>query len=144
MNFWWEPRSWAKSGFWTSQAMATWWEKNAGHSMLQCKLETWELCYADCRLQEHRSQYAAIFTEFATVTQHSDRGWNSTCILISSPSLPCDPAYERLYHTTGVYAPILFKISSVGSFKSHKNQNSESASRQGLQFFVLIWEDLNV
>ena len=91
MNFWWEPRSWAKSGFWTSQAMATWQEKNAGHSMLQCKLETWGLCYADCRLREHGSQYAAFFIEFATVIQHGDRGWNSTCILISSPSLPTQP-----------------------------------------------------
>ena len=91
MNFWWEPRSWAKSGFWTSQAMATWQEKNAGHSMLQCKLETRGLCYADCRLQEHRSQYAAFRIEFATVTQHGDRGWNSTCILTPSPSLPTQP-----------------------------------------------------
>ena len=91
MNFWWEPRSWAKSGFWTSQAMATWWGKNAGHSMLQCKLETWGLCYADCRLREHRSQYAVFFIEFATGTQHGERGWKSTCVLISSPSLPTQP-----------------------------------------------------
>ena len=34
-----------------------------------------------------------------------------------------------------------FTNSSVGSFMSHKNQNSERAVRQGLQFFILIWED---
>ena len=51
------------------------------------------------------------------------------------------PAHERLYHTTGVYAPLLFMNSSVGSFTSHKNQNRESAVRQGLWFFILIQED---
>ena len=90
MNFWWEPRSCAKSGFWTSQAMATWWETNAGHiSMLQCKLETWGLC----TLYINRTQESIHCTLYwiRHRTQHGDRGWNSTCVLISSPSLPTQP-----------------------------------------------------
>ena len=37
--------------------------------------------------------------------------------------------------------PLHFTNSTVGSFMSHKNQNSERAVRQGLRFFILIWED---
>ena len=67
--------------------------------MLQCKLETRGLCYADCRLREHRSQYAAFFIEFATVTQHSDGMKQYLCPNII-PFIT-HPAYERLYHTRG-------------------------------------------
>ena len=37
--------------------------------------------------------------------------------------------------------PLLFTNSSVGSFTSNKNQNSERAVRRGQRFFVLIRED---
>ena len=40
-----------------------------------------------------------------TVTQHGDRGWNRTYLPIDiNPSI-IHPAHERLYHTTGIYAP---------------------------------------
>ena len=45
------------------------------------------------------------FIEFATVTQHGDRGWNRTDFPIDiNPSIT-HPAHGRLYHTTWVYAP---------------------------------------
>ena len=45
------------------------------------------------------------FIEFTTVTQHGDRGRNRTCVPIDiNPSIT-HPAFERLYHTTGVYDP---------------------------------------
>ena len=70
------------------------------------------------------------FVEFSTVTLHGDRWWNRTNVLIDINPLITHPARERLYHTTGVYAlDLLFKNSSMGSFTSHKNQNSERAVR---------------
>ena len=40
-----------------------------------------------------------------TVTQHGDKGWNRTYLPIDiNPSI-IHPAHERLYHTTGIYAP---------------------------------------
>ena len=44
-------------------------------------------------------------------------------------------------HTTGVYVPLLFSNSGVGSFTSHKNQISVSAVRRDLRFSVLVRED---
>ena len=102
MNFWWEPRSWAKSGFWTSQAMATWWEKNAGHiSMLQCKLETWGLC----RLYVKRTQ-ESIHCILYWIRHRDSTRWQRMKLYLRPDiiSFITHPAYERLYHTTGVYA----------------------------------------
>ena len=50
-----------------------------------------------------RNEYQVI--EFATVTQFSDRGWNRTYVLININPFIIQPAHERVYHTTGVYAP---------------------------------------
>ena len=50
---------------------------------------------------------AEDFIEFTTLTQHGDRGWNRTNIPIIIDINPfiTYPAHEKLYHTTGVYAP---------------------------------------
>ena len=80
--------------------------------------------------------YFNIFIELATVTQHRDREWNKTCVPIHfhPAHLTVEPHHQGL-------CPLHFTNSSIGSFMSHKNQNSERAVRQGLQFFILIWED---
>ena len=68
------------------------------------------------------------FIKFATVTQ---------------PLYYPHSARKVVPHHRGL-CPLFFKNrskSSVGSFKFHKNQNSERAVRQGLRFFVFIQED---
>jgi len=74
------------------------------------------------------------------VTQQGDRGWNGTNVLIDINPFITHSTHERLYHTTGVYAPYFL----ASSFTSHKNQNNERAERWGLPFIVLIREDKNV
>jgi len=50
--------------------------------------------------------FELCFIEFATMTQHGDRGWwNRTNVPIDLSPFIAHPAHERLYHTTGVYAP---------------------------------------
>ena len=99
-------------------------------------------------LRVRRLAHKSTIIEFATVTQHGDRGWNRmyriSLQLIDSCINPfiTHPAHERLYHTTGVDAPLLFTNSSVGSFTPHKDQNSERiVRRRGLRIFVHFQED---
>ena len=75
------------------------------------------------------------FIEFATMTQHGDRGWNRINVPIDINPFIIHPAHGRLYHIIGVHAPLLFTNCVVGSFTSHKNQNSERAVRRGLWYF---------
>ena len=49
--------------------------------------------------------YWTDFIEFATVAQHGDRGSNRTNVPIDINPFITHPAHERLYYTTGVYAP---------------------------------------
>ena len=51
------------------------------------------------------------------------------------------PSKERLADNTGVYVPLLFSYSGVGSLTSHKNQINENAVGRNVRFFVLIHED---
>ena len=46
-----------------------------------------------------------IFFEFATVTQHGNRGWNRTCVPIDINPFITHLGHKRLYHKTRVYAP---------------------------------------
>ena len=39
------------------------------------------------------------------MTQHGDKGWNRTYVPIDINLSIFHPAHERLYHTTGIYAP---------------------------------------
>ena len=48
--------------------------------------------------------------------------------------------WKVVAHRRGL-GPQIFTNSSVGSFTSHKNQNSERAVRRGLRFFVFVLED---
>ena len=68
------------------------------------------------------------FIEFATVTQHGDRGWNRNNLPSDTYTFILHPAHECMVvpHYRGL-CPLLFRNSSVGSFTSHKNQNSERA-----------------
>ena len=68
------------------------------------------------------------FIEFATVTQHGDRGWNRNNLPTDTYTFILHPAHECMVvpHHRGL-CPLLFRNSSVGSFTSHKNQNSERA-----------------
>ena len=68
------------------------------------------------------------FIEFATVTQHGDRGWNRNNLPTDTYTFILHPAHECMVvlHYRGL-CPLLFRNSSVGSFTSHKNQNSERA-----------------
>ena len=68
------------------------------------------------------------FIEFIMVTQRCDGGWNRTNVPIDINPFITHPAHERLYHTTRLYAPVLFMNRSVGSFTVHKNQNSKRAA----------------
>ena len=58
--------------------------------------------------------YWNLLQWLSMVTQHSDRGWNRTCIPIDiNPSIT-HPAHERLYFTTRVPRLLLFmKIRTV-------------------------------
>ena len=78
----------------------------------------------------------AHFIAFTTVPLSTGTGDETGLMsqLISTPSLTTQPM-------KGCTHLLLFMNSSVGSFMSHKNQNSERAVRQGLCFFVLIRED---
>ena len=60
-------------------------------------------------------------------------------IEISPYRQPTQPRRGRPHHRD--LSPLLFWNIGVGSFASHKNQMSESAVRQDLQFFVLIREE---
>ena len=42
------------------------------------------------------------------VTQHGDRGWIRTNVPIDINLFITHPTHERLYHTTGVYADMIF------------------------------------
>ena len=68
------------------------------------------------------------FIEFATVTQHGDRGWNRNNLPTDTDTFILHPAHECMVvlHYRGL-CPLLFRNSSVDSFTSHKNQNSERA-----------------
>ena len=44
------------------------------------------------------------FIEFATMTQHGDRGWNRINVPTEINPFIINPAHERLYHIIGVYA----------------------------------------
>ena len=68
------------------------------------------------------------FIEFATVTQHGDRRWNRNNLPTDTYTFILHPAHECMVvlHYRGL-CPLLFRNSSVGSFTSHKNQNSERA-----------------
>ena len=59
--------------------------------------------------------------EFATVTQHGDRGWDRTCIPNDINPFITHPAHEtELYHTTGVYAPYSSNEQQCGFFYVQK------------------------
>ena len=47
---------------------------------------------------------AKDFIEFSTLT-HGDRGWDRTNIPIDINPFITHPVHEKLYHTTGLYAP---------------------------------------
>ena len=47
--------------------------------------------------------------EFATATQHGDRGWNGAYVPIDIKTFIIHPAHEMLYHTTGAYASYLLR-----------------------------------
>ena len=47
--------------------------------------------------------------KFAMVTQHGDRGWNRTDTPNDIRPVVLQPAHERLYHTTRVYAPYFLR-----------------------------------
>ena len=57
-------------------------------------------------------------------------------IIELAPSLSNPTTRKGWPHHRGL-RPLLFSNSGVGSFTSHKNQNSESAVRRDLRFFVL-------
>ena len=57
------------------------------------------------------------------VSQHGDRGWNRTNVPIDINPFITSP-WKVVPNHSGL-RPLLFTNSSVGSFTSHKNQNSE-------------------
>ena len=75
-----------------------------------------------------------IFFEFATVTQHHH------CVPIDINPFITHPPIKGCTTKPGSTPPTLYEL-SVGSFTSHKNQNSERAVRRDLQFGVLIRKD---
>ena len=95
------------------------------------KIQTNLIVNACCILHEH-FQIVPASTRWLNTVGH--RGWNRTNVPIDINPFIIHPAHEWLYHTTEVYA-YAFTISSVGSFTSHKNQNSERAVRRGPMVF---------
>ena len=77
---------------------------------------------------------------FTPVTQHGDEMKQDLCLNWYRPLHYPPSKWKVVQHPRGLH-PLLFTNSSVGSFTSHKNQNSARAVRWGLRFFVLIQED---
>ena len=83
----------------------------------------------------HLTPFPVFFIEFVTVSQHGDRGWNRTEVWFDiDPYItrldyqpPVDggnwtyysthPAHEKVYHTTGVYAPYSFRTAAWVLFR---------------------------
>ena len=79
-------------------------------------------------LRVRRLAHKSPSVEFATVTQHGDRGWNRTYVpainrLLYQPLHYPPSPWKVVPHHRG-RRPLLFTNSSLGSFTPHKNQNS--------------------
>ena len=71
-----------------------------------------------------------IFIEFTTVNQYGGRGWNRTYVPIKYQTLQYPPnPWKVVSHHRGL-RPLLFTNGSIGSFTSHKNENSKRAVRR--------------
>ena len=77
---------------------------------------------------------------FSPVTQHGDGMKQDLCLNWYQPLHYPPSKWKVVQHHRGPH-PLLFTNTSVGSFTSHKNQNSARAVRRGLRFFFLIQED---
>ena len=58
-----------------------------------------------CLLWTWTTLYACEGLYWICHDQHGDRGWNRTNIPIDINPFITHPVHEKLYHTTGVYAP---------------------------------------
>ena len=65
--------------------------------------------------------------EFVTVTQHGGREWNRTNVPIDINPFITHPAHERLYHTTGVYAPYSLRTAVWVPQESEQWKSCETA-----------------
>ena len=77
---------------------------------------------------------------FTPVTKHGDGMKQDLCLNWYQPLHYPPSKWKVVQHHRGPH-PLFSTNSSVGSFTSHKNQNSARAVRWGLRFFVLIQED---
>ena len=77
------------------------------------------------------------FIEFATVTQHGDRGWNRTDFPIDINPFITHPAHERLYHITWVYAPTLYERQCGFSYVPQESEHWKSCEKGPCEHHVL-------
>ena len=85
-----------------------------------------------------------LLNSFATGNQHSER-IKQDCVPIDINPLITHPTHQRLSTPTGYTSPTIIEQRSVGSYTSHTDvqisEDSESAVRRDIRFFVLIRED---
>ena len=69
------------------------------------------------------------------MTQHGDRGWQRTSVSVAINPFITHPAHERLYHTTGVYAPYSLRTAGWDLLRPTRR-----AVRRGLYGFSSLSE----